>query len=65
MKKKLNRLGDILKEKGITAYRLHRDSGVGYPLITAYVKNTRQPSLQTMFKLAKTLKVNPKDFINS
>jgi putative transcriptional regulator len=65
MPKKLNRIGDILLEKGITAYRLHKDSGVAYALISAYVKNIRQPSIETLFKLAKSLKVNPRELLNS
>jgi putative transcriptional regulator len=65
MAKKLNRLGDILKEQGITAYRLAKDSGIGYQLISAYVKNTRQPSMETLFKIAKTLSINPRELINS
>jgi putative transcriptional regulator len=65
MAKKLNRIGEILNEKGITAYRLHKDSRVAYALISAYVKNKRQPSIETLFKLAKALQVNPKDLLNS
>ena len=65
MGKKLNRLVDVLKEKGITAYRLSKDSGVAYDLISAYTKNTRQPSLETLFKLAKTLKIDPRDLLNT
>ena len=65
MAKKLNRIGDILKEQGITTYRLSKDSGVAYPLVSSYVKNTRQPSMETLFKLAKALKVNPRELINS
>jgi putative transcriptional regulator len=64
MAKKLNRIGDVLHEKGITAYRLHKDSGVAYALISAYVKNSRQPNMETLFKIAKNLKVSPKDLIN-
>lgn len=63
--KKLNRLAEILKEQEITAYRLSKDFGVAYDLVSSYTKNTRQPSVETMFKLAKTLKINPKDLINS
>jgi transcriptional regulator with XRE-family HTH domain len=65
MAKKLNRIGDILKEQTITAYRLSKDARVAYPLVSAYVKNTRQPSMETLFKLAKALKVNPRELINS
>lgn len=65
MAKKLNRLAEVLKEKGITAYRLSKDSGVAYDLISAYSKNERQPSMETLFKLGKALEMNPKDLINS
>lgn len=64
MAKKLNRLIDVLKEKEITAYRLAKDSGVAYDLVRAYTRNDRQPSMETLFKLAKALKISPKELIN-
>lgn len=64
MAKKLNRIGDILKDKGITAYRLHKDTGTAYALISAYVKNARQPSMETLKKISDALGVPGKDLIN-
>jgi putative transcriptional regulator len=62
---KLNRIIDVLKQKGISQYRLHKDSGVSYTLVNSYCQQKRQPSLETLFKLAKALKVNPRELINS
>jgi transcriptional regulator with XRE-family HTH domain len=61
---KLNRIAEVLKERGISQYRLHKDSGVSNALINSYCKNTHQPSLVTLVKLAKALKVPGKDLIN-
>jgi putative transcriptional regulator len=64
-KEDLNRLGEVLSKKKISQYRLHKDSNVSYALINNYVSNNRQPTLNTLFKLAEALGVNPKELINS
>lgn len=61
---KLNRIGDVLKKHKISQYRLHKDSGVSYALINNYVKNAKQPSLETLAKLARALNVPGKDLID-
>ena len=63
-KKGLNRIAEVLKEKGVSQYRLHKDSQVSYSLINNYVSNAKQPTLETLDKLAKALKVNLKDLIS-
>jgi putative transcriptional regulator len=62
---KLNRLKDVLAKQGVSQYRLHKDSGISYSLINGYCSNAKQPSMETLFKLAKTLKINPRELINS
>lgn len=61
---KLNRLAEVLEKNRVSQYRLHKESGVSNALINAYCKNTRQPSLLTLKKLAETLGVKGKDLIN-
>jgi len=63
-KKGLNRIGEVLKEKGVSQYRLYKDSGVSYSLINNYVANKKQPTLETLEKLALALKVSLRDLIN-
>jgi len=36
-----------------------------YETINRYPNNHRQPTIETLFEIAKALKVNPKDLINS
>ena len=61
---KLNRIGEVIEKKGITAYRLHKDSGITYALISAYVKNTKQPTLETLKRIAEALDIKGKDLIS-
>lgn len=61
---KFNRIAEVLKQKKVSQYRLHKDAGVSYSLINAYTKNRRQPSLETLAKLANALGVPGKDLIN-
>jgi transcriptional regulator with XRE-family HTH domain len=60
----LNRLGDVLKKKGISQYRLHKDTGISYSLINNYCANKQQPGLKQLELIARTLSVAGKDLIN-
>jgi transcriptional regulator with XRE-family HTH domain len=63
--KGLNRIAEVLEEKGVSQYRLHKDSGVSYSLINNYVANAKQPTLETLKKLADALGYKSlKDFVN-
>lgn len=62
---KLNKLKEVLTKQGASQYRLHKDSGISYALINGYCGNVKQPTLETLFRIAKALKVNPKELINS
>jgi putative transcriptional regulator len=61
---KYNRIKDVLMAQGKTqtwlAEKLDRD----FMTVTRYCNNLRQPSIPTLFEIAKALKVNPKDLIN-
>lgn len=60
----LNRIGKVLKEKGVTAYRVHKDTGIAADLIYQYIKNERQPSLLNLFRVARAVDVAVSDLIN-
>lgn len=60
---KFNKVLEVLESKEISQYRLAKLSGVSAALINAYCQNTRQPSLETLYKLAKALKVTPCDLL--
>jgi transcriptional regulator with XRE-family HTH domain len=62
----LNRIKEVLAKdkKKWTAYRLHKESGITYALISAYLKNQKQPTLETLKKIADAMEVKGKDLIN-
>lgn len=63
--KKFNRIKDILAEKGKTQTWLAQVLDKDFVTVNRYVNNNTQPSLETLFKIAKSLGVNPKDLLNS
>lgn len=61
----LNRIKEVLEEQGKTQTWLAEKLDKDFVTITRYVNNHRQPSIETIFEIAKILKVNPKELINS
>ncbi|HYF69321.1 MAG TPA: helix-turn-helix domain-containing protein [Ohtaekwangia sp.] len=64
-KVKLNRIKEILARDDKKQTWLAEQIGKSRVVVTNYVNNNTQPSLDTLFQIAKALKVNPKDLINS
>ena len=62
--KKFNRIQEVLDEKGKTQSWLAGELEVEFRTINRYVNNHRQPSLETLFTIAKLLKVSPRELIN-
>jgi putative transcriptional regulator len=60
----LNRIGEILEKKGMSQYRLAKDSGISYSLINGYCQNKAQPGLKQLKVIAETLGVSGKELIN-
>lgn len=63
--KELNRIKIVLKEKGIKQKWLAEKLGKSFCIINAYVCNRRQPSIETLFQIAKLLNVDPKELLYS
>lgn len=63
-KLKMNRIKEVLEEKSLTQTWLSEKLGKSYNMVNSYVQNRRQPSLEILFKIAKLLKVSPKELIN-
>lgn len=61
----MNRIKEVLKEKGIKQTWLADQLQKSYPIINGYVQNRKQPSLEVLFEIAKLLGVDPKDLILS
>ena len=61
----MNRIKEVLEEKGIKQTWLAEKLGKSYPIINGYVQNRKQPSIEVLFEIANILKVDPKELLNS
>jgi putative transcriptional regulator len=59
----MNLIKEILADKGITQKWLSERLNKSYNMVNSYAQNRRQPSLETLEKIAKILDVNIKDLI--
>ncbi|WP_118949708.1 helix-turn-helix transcriptional regulator [Taibaiella helva] len=60
----MNRIKDVLKEKGISQAWLAKKLEKSYNTINEYVRNVRQPRIEDLYRIAKILDVNAKDLLN-
>ena len=61
----MNRIKEVLEEKGIKQTWLAEKLGKSFSIVNAYACNRRQPSLEQLFEIARILQVDPKDLIES
>ena len=61
----MNRIKEVLEEKGIKQIWLSEKLGKSYAIVNAYVQNRKQPRLEVLYEIASILKVDPKELINS
>ena len=59
----MNRIIEVLKEKGITQTWLSTQMDKSYTTINEYARNKRQPSLEDLYKIADILKVKVADLL--
>lgn len=60
---KLNRIKEVLDEKGISQTWLAKKLNKSFNSINAYVCNRTQPNLETLLQISKILNVDMKDLI--
>ena len=60
---KLNKIREVLEERGISQMWLSKRLGKGYGMVNAYVCNRTQPSLDVLLQIAAILQVDLKDLI--
>jgi putative transcriptional regulator len=60
----MNRIKEILKEKGVKQVWLAEKLGKSYNMVNGYVTNKRQPSIVTLYEIAKLLEVDAKELLN-
>lgn len=61
----MNRIKEVLDEKGIRQTWLAEKLGKSFSIVNAYTCNRRQPSLELLFEIAEILQVDPKALIDS
>ena len=65
MDKPMNRIKEMLEERGFKQTWLAEKLGKSFCMVNSYVCNRRQPSLEVLFEIAKILNVDPKNLIDS
>ena len=60
----MNRIKEVLEEKGIKQVWLAEKLGKSYNMVNGYVQNRRQPSLEDLYKIAKILDVDTAQLLN-
>jgi transcriptional regulator with XRE-family HTH domain len=61
----MNRIKEVLEEKGIKQTWLAEKLGKSYPIINGYAQNRKQPSIEVLYEIAKLLSVDVKDLLVS
>ena len=61
----MNRIKEVLKDKGISQTWLAKQTGKSYNTINEYARNVRQPSLEDLFKIADILSVDVKELLGN
>ncbi len=59
----MNRIKEVLKEKGISQTWLAEKMGKSYNTINEYARNVRQPSIQDLYKIAEILKISARELL--
>ena len=61
----MNRIKEVLKDKGISQTWLAKQTGKSYNTINEYARNVRQPSLEDLYMIADILSVDVKKLLKS
>ena len=59
----MNRIKEVLKDKGISQAWLAKKLDKSYNTINEYARNVRQPSLEDLYKIAEILNVEAKELL--
>jgi len=61
----MNRIKEVLEQKGIKQKWLAEKLGKSYNMVNSYAQNRRQPSLEDLYKIAEILQIDIKELIIS
>ncbi|MDC3253831.1 helix-turn-helix transcriptional regulator [bacterium] len=59
----MNRIKEVLEEKGIKQIWLAEKLGKSYNMVNSYVQNRRQPSIECLYEIAEILNINVKELL--
>lgn len=59
----MNRIKEVLEEKGIKQKWLAEQLGKSYNMVNGYVQNRQQPRLEVLYCIAKILDVEVKELL--
>ena len=59
----MNRIKEVLEEKGIKQKWLAEKLGKSYNMVNSYVQNRKQPRLEVLYAIAKVLDVSVKELL--
>lgn len=61
----MNRIKEVLEEKGIKQTWLAQKLGKSYNMVNSYVQNRQQPRLEVLIEIARILDIDVKELIVS
>ena len=59
----MNRIKEVLSEKGISQTWLADKVGKSYNTVNEYARNKRQPSLEDLYRIARILNISAKELL--
>jgi len=60
----MNRIKEVLEDKGIKQTWLAERLGKSYNVVNGYVQNRQQPRLEVLYEIARILDVEVKELLN-
>jgi putative transcriptional regulator len=61
----MNRIKEVLEEKGIKQKWLAEKLGKSYNMVNSYIQNRQQPRLEVLFEIAEILGVEAKELLRN
>ena len=59
----MNRIKEVLEEKGIKQTWLAEKLNKSYNMVNSYAQNRRQPSIEDLYKIAEILNISVKELL--
>ena len=59
----MNRIKDVLQEKGIKQTWLADKLGKSFNMVNDYCNNRRQPTIEVLYQIAEVLSISPKELL--